>query len=101
MRRLVISEEARADLGQIASFTSQEWGERQQSRYLSAIRRRLAELRRRPELGRPRNEVVVGSRSILAGRHVIFYAVTLDAVEVIRVLHDSMDVHTHVPAGPG
>ncbi len=101
MKRLVISEAAWADLGRIASFTSREWGERQRARYLSAIRRRLAELQRRPELGRPRDEVAAGYRSILAGRHVIFYVLSVDAVEVLRVLHDSMDVHSHMPPGQG
>ncbi|MBI4182882.1 MAG: type II toxin-antitoxin system RelE/ParE family toxin [Proteobacteria bacterium] len=92
MRRLVLVEAAQADLRDIARYTGREWGEAQKRRYLEAIRKRLAGVRRRPGLGAPREEIGPGYRSTSCGRHVIFYRETEDAVVVLRILHARMDV---------
>ena len=45
-----------------------------------------------PELGRPRPEVYSGIRSLLCRNHLIFYRIRPDAIEVLRILHGSMDL---------
>jgi len=96
VRRLVLSAAADADLRRIAAHTEREWGEILKRRYLAALQRRLLDLRDRPEIGRPRNDVRTGIRSIASGRHVIFYSATSETIDVLRVLHDAMDVHRHI-----
>ena len=45
-----------------------------------------------PLIGRPRDELAPGLRSVVVGRHILFYRVTESAVQVIRILHASRDV---------
>lgn len=44
-----------------------------------------------PEMGRVRDEVIPGIRSFPKGRHVIFYRVRGETLEIVRVLHGSRD----------
>ena len=50
---------------------------------------RLAEW---PEMGRARPELAPGLRSFVVARYLVYYRVTRDAVEVVRVLHGRRDV---------
>lgn len=96
MKKLVVADAARDDLRAIAQQTEREWGGAQRRRYLDAIKQRLRGLRAHPMLGGSREELGRGYRSVPVGRHVVFYRETASNVEIIRVLHASMDVHTHL-----
>ncbi len=61
-------------------------------RYLDCVFERSGELLVHPELGRPRPEVYTGIRSLLCRNHLIFYRVGTEAIEVLRILHGSMDL---------
>lgn len=63
---------------------------------LSAIERRCKMLSRLPGLGRRRDELAAGLRSLAVGSHVVFYRVTDDGIEVIRVLHGAQDAPGHL-----
>ena len=96
MKQLVIADAARDDLRAIARQTEREWGATQRRRYLDAIKQRLVGLRAHPALGGSRDELGQGYRSVPIGRHVVFYREIAGGVEIIRVLHTSMDVHRHL-----
>jgi toxin ParE1/3/4 len=72
------------------------WGEAQMTRYVDALDARFAELARFPELGRSRNDIAVGYRSIVQGSHVVLYRVTRRHLVVVRVLHGRMDPDRHL-----
>ncbi|HVT52781.1 MAG TPA: type II toxin-antitoxin system RelE/ParE family toxin [Dongiaceae bacterium] len=93
MRRLVFADLALDDLRDIAHFTEARWGADQKRRYLSSIKITVQRLRENPRLGRNRQDVHPGYYSLLAGRHVIFYRFTDDECEIVRIIHDRMDVH--------
>jgi toxin ParE1/3/4 len=61
-------------------------------RYLDHVRERAMELISYPELGRPRPEIISGVRSLLCRNHLIFYRIEKGVVQVLRVLHGSMDL---------
>ena len=44
-----------------------------------------------PELGRPREDLFPKLRSFPASRYVIFYRITTDEIQVIRILHGARD----------
>jgi len=90
--RLIVSESARRDLESIAHYTEREWGARQKARYLEEIEGRMRALRDNPALGAPRDDLRPGCRSLVVVSHVIYYRTAEEAVEVLRVLHHSMDV---------
>lgn len=54
-------------------------------REIAAAGKRLAE---RPLIGRPRDEVVPGLRSLLVHPYSVFYRVSDYRVEIARVLHE-------------
>jgi plasmid stabilization system protein ParE len=45
-----------------------------------------------PEYGRVRNDVRAGLRAISISRYVVFYRVTKEAIEVVRVFDERRDV---------
>jgi len=93
VKRLVVSTAAEADLTAIGRYTADIWGVDQKARYLGQIRSRFLQLRSKPDLGRARDEIRHGYRSVSTGRHVIVYREMDDVVEILRILHDRMDLH--------
>ena len=51
-------------------------------------------------MGRPREELAPGLRSILAHPHVLFYRVADQTVEIARVLHERRDLAAIFGRGP-
>jgi toxin ParE1/3/4 len=96
MKRLIFTDAAREDLAAIGHYTQESWGAEKKKRYLAEIRAGLDRLRRATGLGRIRDEIRPGYRSIASGRHVIFYREAEDRIEVMRVLHQRMDIHRHL-----
>lgn len=45
-----------------------------------------------PDRGSPRDDLQQGLRMLVQGKHLIFYQVVESRVEVLRVLHGSMDL---------
>ena len=105
MKSLRIAEAAQADLRDIKRYTEQTWGADQARRYLEEFQARFSLLRKRSQLGAPRDELGDGLHSLPCNRHVIFYQDVADRIEIVRVLHASMDSRRHLmapaePAGP-
>jgi len=61
-------------------------------RYLDHVRERAMELLPHPELGRPRPEILPGIRSLLCRNHLIFYRMKKGVIQILRILHGSMDL---------
>ena len=94
--RLHLSREAERDIDEIARYTEQRWGKPARQRYLRQITERLKALLANPELGPVRDDIRPGNRSLTAGRHIVFYRLAPDAVEIIRILHHAMDVQRRI-----
>ncbi|QFY88484.1 type II toxin-antitoxin system RelE/ParE family toxin [Magnetovirga frankeli] len=90
-----LRELARADLAAIWRYTAKHWGQRQADCYLRDLHHACVELADNPYLGRTRDEVKCGYRSLPQGRHVIFYLITASGVEIIGFPHQSEDVIGH------
>jgi toxin ParE1/3/4 len=56
------------------------------------IERVTALLRERPHVGRPRDDIYAGVRSILVHPYAIYYRVHDDKIEIVRILHQRRDV---------
>jgi toxin ParE1/3/4 len=59
-----------------------------------AIQQRCDQLGLLPGLGRSRDELQPGLRSIVVQKYTIFYRVTEVAVQIVRVLHGARDIDT-------
>ena len=97
MPKLVISERARADIKEISRYTQDRWGREQRIRYLEGFSVSLSGLLASRNIGKPRFEFGAGIRISLSGKHIIFFRRD-DAgnIEVIRILHQSMDFSQHL-----
>lgn len=89
--RLLLSHRAKEDLLEIWEFIA-DHDELAADRYIDHLRDRALELLRFPELGRARNEINFGLRSLLARNHLLFYRLESEEVQILRILHVSMDL---------
>ncbi len=86
-----LSPRARKSLEQISAYTGDNHGQQQRRRYLRLLRDRMREVARNPDLGRRRDDMKAGYFSVVAGRHTIYYRTQGSLVEIIDVLHQSME----------
>ena len=95
-RKLVVANAAKQDLVEIGEYTERTWGHAQKQRYLEQISKRFAALRENPNIGSPRNDIRAGYRVLRSGRHLIFYLTSEDTIEIVRILHDRMDIRSRL-----
>ena len=91
-----LSPAARADVEEIWDYTLRHWGEAQAERYMRNIGDACEALGNGTPTGRSAEDIRAGYRKAAAGSHVMFYRVRADVVEIVRILHRSMDVGRHI-----
>ena len=93
MSRFVLSPAARADLEQIWEYTCARWDYDQAEQYLREIQRAIERVADNPMIGRACDEVRAGYRKHAVGSHVVYYRiVSVEVIDVVRILHQRMDV---------
>ena len=97
MRAIDRHPRARRDLIEIWFYTFDQWGGEQADHYLRGIDAAIRQLAENPFLGADFGHVRKGIRRHSAGRHRIFYRVNRQTIEIVRVLHASMDFQDHLP----
>ncbi|MGV6873864.1 type II toxin-antitoxin system RelE/ParE family toxin [Pseudochelatococcus sp. B33] len=108
--RVRLSAAAEEDVLNIVLWTAEHFGAEQARRYRATIFAALRDLgdgpdatgtRDRAELGRNLRSLHVARRG-RRGRHIILFAAVDDVrIEIVRILHDSMDLARHLPADTG
>jgi len=108
--RVRLSAAARRDFAEIIRWTTKTFGEVQARRYGATINKVLDELvagpellgsRARPDLG-PNVRVVLVARQGRRARHLLAYRISGDSeLEIIRILHDAMDLARNMPGSGG
>lgn len=96
MKRLVLTEIARADLASIRRYSTRTWGRDQTTKYTDALRDTLKGLVRGTVVIRARDDLRPGIQMATSGRHCIFFEADDSRVLVVRVLHDRMDYRRHL-----
>ena len=96
MMRLRLSHRARADLDGIWLYTAQRWSVEQAEAYLRGIGQAVTLLCENPRLGRDASEIKPGYFKSPALSHVIYYKLPSGTLDVIRILHKSMDTEHHL-----
>jgi toxin ParE1/3/4 len=92
-----LTREAADDLTNISMYSWQTCGEEQATIYEAAIARTLASLRQYPQLGRTRDNMFPGCRSVQVQQHVIYYHQSGETeIEVVRILHRGQDASSEV-----
>ena len=91
-----LSAKALEDLKTIGRFTLKTWGREQCKIYVSKLDAGFHMLADQPHLGIARDDIREGYRVYHVGRHLIFYRPKSNYIEIIRILHDRMDVQTRL-----
>lgn len=104
MAKLRIARQAWADIQDVKRHTEQRFGALKRAEYEELIHEGLRAIATDPASGKPRSAArpdVLAYHIAKQGRrarHLIFYRLRSDGiVEVMRVLHDSMDFDRHLP----
>ena len=96
MQAFILSAKALEDLKSIGRFTLKSWGREQRNIYLSKLDESFHLLAEQPQLGNARDDIRKGYRVYHVRRHLIFYRQKPAKIEIIRILHDRMNVESHL-----
>lgn len=93
MRPFTLTRLAKADLRAIAVYTEEQWGVEQRNLYIRQFDDTFHLLAATPALGKACNDIMPGYRKFPQGSHLVFYKNGIASViEIVRILHKSMDV---------
>jgi toxin ParE1/3/4 len=96
MSQYILTEKSLQDLKGIARYTTQTWGSKQRQKYLAELAATFKKIARNPRIGRFCPDLSGQPFKYSVGRHLIFYRPKSEGVEIIRILHDSMDFERHL-----
>ena len=90
MLNVVKSPLAENDLLDIWQYSYNKWGADKASEYLMQLNAGMQGLINNPMLGKSREYIREGYRSIQINHHVIYYRVDEKLIDIVRVLHETM-----------
>jgi len=96
MTSWVIRPAAEADLASIWDYTVETWGIAQAQRYLGNIEQAFADLCDDRNRGRLFSELKGEFWRYRSGSHIILFERTGQGISVLRVLHNRMDIPSHL-----
>lgn len=91
-----LTKSAKQDLRSIGRYTQVTWGREQRNRYLKNLDASFHLLAEEPQRGKICDDIRPGYRKYHVGRHLIFYRQSTEGLEIIRILHDRMDVEAYL-----
>jgi toxin ParE1/3/4 len=91
----VLSPRAQVDLDEIWDYSASHWGDAQAEVYARQIQTPIELIAKTPHRGRPCDDIRPGYSKFAVGSHVLFYRLTDDGIDVVRVLHQRMDFDRH------
>ena len=94
--QLFIAPAAINDLKDIYQYGLRQWGQAQSDSYLLGIKNQFWLLTEQPLMGAERPELLPDIRSLPIESHTLFYRVTSNKVEIIRILHGRQDPQRHL-----
>ena len=93
-----ISKQAEIDLENIWLYTFEEWSINQADYYFDLIMDEIEYISKNPKSGKDYNEIRKGYFRSQVKSHFIFYRINFieENVEIIRILHQQMDIDSHI-----
>lgn len=107
--RVSLAAAAEADFAEILYWTAERFGRSQAEAYAETIGAALDALTEGPSIlgAKPRDDIAPGihtlhvARSGRKGSHFVVFRIGRnkgrDVIEVLRILHDAMDLRSHIP----
>ena len=92
----VISKKAISDLEEIWLYTVDKWYIELADRYYNLIFDEIAFICKNPRTGKPMDDIRKNYRTAKVKSHLIFFKVENDIVQVVRILHERMDIKSRL-----
>lgn len=89
---IVLHQAAISDLEEIWLYTLESWSVEQADRYHELLFKEIEFLSRKPTSGKSISDLRAGYFSSKVKSHFIFYKFSSDELEIVRILHESMDI---------
>lgn len=91
MSRVTRRPQAEADILEIWDYIAED-SVVEADRWLDRLDEKFSLWASQPMMGRGRDELAPGIRSLVFGRYVVFFEPLRDGIDVVRVLHGSRDI---------
>ena len=107
--RVRLGAAAELDFANIVKWTTENFGARQSRVYQNTLVQAIGELAEGPDVAgsKARGEITAGLRTLHVARrgrrdsHFLMYRVApKTTIEIVRILHDRMDLQRHLPFAP-
>ena len=92
----LISNKAVSDLEEIWLYTLENWSIEQADRYYNLIFDEIHFICKNLNSGKSKEHIRKGYRASKVKSHLIFYRIENNIVEIIRILHESMDIDNRI-----
>jgi len=108
--RVRLGAAAELDFANVLKWTAENFGVRQSRVYRDTLVHAIGELANGPNVAgsKARDEIMPGLRTLHVarhgrrGRHFLMYrAAPKSTIEIVRILHDKMDLQRHIASRPG
>ena len=95
MNKYHLTNRATRDLEEIWLFTNETWSEEQADTYYHDLIKAIEEVAGHPMyLDKNYDEILPGLYRHICRKHLIFYHKVDDGIEVVRILHQNMDIYS-------
>ncbi len=99
MAKLILRQKAIDDLSNIWEYTAETWSEKQADKYHNMIKMACKHIANDIAVGKIYHNISPHVLGYKIGKHIIFYQSCLeDEIEVIRILHERMDIESQLKA---
>ena len=93
MAKFELTKKAVEDLADIWNYTYENWSEHQADKYYQLLIESFKEVAGNPDIGKIYNGIAGNLRGLKVGRHIVFFReMEGRKVEIIRILHEQMDL---------
>lgn len=96
MKKFILSPEAQNSLTNIRAYSVKKFGTNRTKVYLQSIRKRFQELAENPSRGMIREDLKIGYYSSFISSHTIYYRLQPAHIDIIDILHQSMEPSKHI-----
>ena len=107
--RVRLGAAAELDFANIVKWTTENFGARQSRVYQKTLVQAIGEFAEGPDVAgcEARDEIMPGLRTVHVARHgrrvshfLMYRVVPKTTIEIVRILHDRMDLQRHLPFAP-
>ncbi len=97
MAKYFLTKKAVVDLTNIWNYTLEKWSEQQADDYYNDLIESFEEIIKSPFLGKKYENIFSGLKGLRVNKHIVFYReISKENIEIIRILHGSMDLKTRI-----